>query len=102
MIYDHNKINLEHIPNEFNKLEPFIKFTTEKELQEIHQLLHLTIQHKDNNLKFPIYRNPTQTDTSVIVPNSSCHPYEHKLLSITYVSNNQKNKRKINTIKNIR
>jgi hypothetical protein len=56
--------------NNFKKLKPSLKFTTEKELHEPINFLDLTIQ-------FSIYRKPTQTD--IMIPNSSCHPYEHKL-----------------------
>jgi hypothetical protein len=35
-------------------------------------------------LEFEIYRKPTQTD---IIPNSSCHPHEHKLSGISYLVN---------------
>jgi hypothetical protein len=36
-------------------------------------------------LKFSICRKPTQTDN--IIPNSSCHPYEHKVSAIRYLFN---------------
>jgi hypothetical protein len=36
-------------------------------------------------LEFSIYIKPTQTD--IIIPNSSCHPYEHKVSSINYLVN---------------
>jgi hypothetical protein len=34
---------------------------------------------------FNIYRKPTATDT--IIPNDSCHPSEHKLAAIRYLTN---------------
>jgi hypothetical protein len=37
------------------------------------------------SLEFSIYRKPMQTD--IIMPNSSCHPYEHKLSGIKYLLN---------------
>jgi hypothetical protein len=83
MIYDQNKINTDHTINEFNKLQPTIKFTTEKEQQESINFLDLTIHRKDKKLQFLIYRKPTQTD--IIIPSNSCHPYEHKLLGINYL-----------------
>jgi hypothetical protein len=57
----------------------------EKELHESINFLDLTIHRKDRNVQFSIYRNPTQTD--IIVPTSSCHPYEHKLSGIMYLLN---------------
>jgi hypothetical protein len=39
----------------------------------------------DKRLEFSIYRKPTQTD--IIISNSSCHPYKHKLLGIKYLLN---------------
>jgi hypothetical protein len=61
---------------------------------------------KEKSLEFLIYRKPTQTD--IIIPNSSCDPYEHKLSGIKYLLNRlhtyplqrNLNKQK-NTIKNI-
>lgn len=39
----------------------------------------------DKNLVFVIFRKPTTTDT--IIPNDSCHPRDHKLAAIRYMSN---------------
>jgi CMP-2-keto-3-deoxyoctulosonic acid synthetase len=47
--------------------------------------LDITIHRKDKKLDYSIYRKPTQTD--IIIPNSSCHPYEHKLSRIKYLLN---------------
>jgi hypothetical protein len=57
-----------------------MKFTIEKNLHEEIKYLELTINRKDTKLGFSIYRKPTQTD--IVIPNSSCHRYEHKLLGI--------------------
>jgi hypothetical protein len=59
MIYDQNKTNIEHTLIEFNKLQPSIKFTIEKELHESISFLDLTKHRKDKSLKFSIYRKPT-------------------------------------------
>jgi hypothetical protein len=40
--------------NEFNKLQPLIKFTMEKELHEEINFLDLTIHRKDKRLEFSI------------------------------------------------
>jgi hypothetical protein len=45
--------------------------------------MDLTTRCKKTKLEFAIYRKHTQTD--VIIPNDSCHPYEHKILSINYL-----------------
>jgi hypothetical protein len=42
-----------------------------------------TIHRKDRNLQFSMCKNSTQTD--IIIPNSSCHPYEHKVSGINYL-----------------
>jgi hypothetical protein len=99
--------DVEHTLDKFNKLQPSIKFTIEKELHESINFLDLAIHRKDRNLQFTIYRKLTQTD--IIIPNSSCHPYEHKLSGINYLLNRlhtypitEKAKGTIrNTIKNI-
>jgi hypothetical protein len=85
IIYDQNKTNIEHTLNEFNKLQSSIKFTMEKEIHHSINFLDLTIHREEENLKFTIYRKPTQTD--IIIPNSSCHPNEHKRASINYLLN---------------
>jgi hypothetical protein len=85
MIYDQNKTNIEHTLNEFNKLQPSIKFTIEKELHKYIKYLDFTIHRKDSNSKFSIYREPTQID--IIIHNSSYHSYGHKLLCINYPLN---------------
>jgi hypothetical protein len=66
-------------------LQPSIKFTTEKESHKEINFLDLTLHRKDEKLDFSIYRKPTQTD--IIIPHSSCHPYEHKLSGINYLLN---------------
>jgi hypothetical protein len=45
----------------------------------------LTVHRKHNKLDYTIYRKPTSTD--ILVHNSSCHPNEHKLASINYLTN---------------
>jgi hypothetical protein len=76
ILYDQNKTNIEQTLSKFNKLQPSIKFTTEKELQESIIFLDLSVHHRDRKLKFSIYRKPTQAD---VIPNSSCHPYEQTI-----------------------
>jgi len=45
----------------------------------------ITISKDHNNIMFSIYRNPTATD--IIIPNDSCHPPEHKLARVRYLTN---------------
>jgi hypothetical protein len=47
--------------------------------------LDLTIHREHNKLDYTIYRKPTATD--ILIHNSSCHPNEHKLASINYLTN---------------
>jgi hypothetical protein len=69
IIYDEKKkTNVIHTLNEFNKLQPTINFTLEKEQLESINFLDITIHRKHNNLQFSIYRKPTQTD--IIIPKS--------------------------------
>jgi hypothetical protein len=73
IIYDQSKTNIDHTLNEFNKLQPTINFTIEKEEHESINFWDLEIHRNDKNLQFSIYRKPTKTD--IIITNSSCHPY---------------------------
>jgi hypothetical protein len=68
---------------EFNTIHPTINFTIENETNKKANFLDLTIQRKHDKLNFSIYRKPSD----IIIHNSSCHPKEHKLASINYLSN---------------
>jgi hypothetical protein len=81
--YEQNK-NIEQTLNEFNNTPLSIKFTTEKEYEKINYL-DITIHNNDKRLEFSKYSTPTQTD--IIIPNSSCHPYKYKLPGIKYLLN---------------
>jgi hypothetical protein len=60
-----------------------MKFAMEK---ECHSSTFLDlINRREKELEFQIYRKPTQTD--IIIPNDSCHPREHKISSINYLTN---------------
>jgi hypothetical protein len=85
IIYDQNKTSIDHTLEEFNKLQRTIKFTIEKEQQKSINFLDLLINRNEKKFQFSIYRKPTQTD--IIIPNSSCHPYEQKISSINYLLN---------------
>jgi hypothetical protein len=47
--------------------------------------LNLTIHPEHNKLDYTIYRKPTST--IILIHNNSCHPNEHKLASINYLTN---------------
>jgi hypothetical protein len=80
IMYGRNKTNIEQILNEFNNIQPSIKFTIKKGQHTKLNYLNITIHSKERSLEFSIYRKPTQTD-------SSCHQYEHKLSGIKYLLN---------------
>jgi len=59
-----------------------------------------------DNLSFDVYRKPTTRDT--IIPKDSCHPHEHKLTTIRFVTKNGKHnlniintEKEYNTIKQV-
>jgi hypothetical protein len=82
-IYDQNKTNIEQTLNEFNNIISSVKFTIEKEQHKKIAYLDIKIHRKEIILEFLIYRKPTQTD--IIIPNSPCYLYEHKLAGIKYL-----------------
>jgi hypothetical protein len=47
--------------------------------------LDITISKEESNILFNIYRKPTTKDT--ITRNNSCHPQDHKLAAIRYLTN---------------
>jgi hypothetical protein len=56
----------------------------EKEQHTKISYLDITIHRKEKSLEFSIYR---KFQTDIMIPNSSCHPYEHKLSGIKYLLN---------------
>jgi hypothetical protein len=68
--------------------------------------LDLIVHRSDKNLRFLIYRKPTQT--GMIIPDSSSHPYE-KLSGVNYLLNRlhacpittRAKETEINTVQNI-
>jgi hypothetical protein len=85
IIYDNNNTDINQTLNDFNNLQPTIKFTIEKEKNESINFLDLTIHRNKKQLQYSIYRKPTYTD--IIIPKSSCHPHEHKMSGINYLIN---------------
>jgi hypothetical protein len=85
IIYDNKKTNLKDTINEFNKLQPTIKFTIKKENHKFINFLDIGIHREKENFQFSIYRKKTATD--IIIPSDSCHPQEHKTSGIKYLLN---------------
>jgi hypothetical protein len=71
--------------NSFNKLVPTMRFTMESEIDDKINFLDFTITKEQGKLSFNIYRKPTTID--YIIPNDSCHPVEHKLPALRYLTN---------------
>jgi hypothetical protein len=85
IIYHIKKTNINDTINEFNKLQPTIKFTTEKENHKSINFLDIGIHREKDNFQFSIYRKQTATD--IIIPSDLCHPQERKISGIKYLLN---------------
>jgi hypothetical protein len=85
IVYDKNKTHNDTMITEFNTLHPTINFTVENEENKKLNFLDLTIHREHNKLDYTIYRKLTSTD--IHIHNSFCHPNEHKLASINYLTN---------------
>jgi hypothetical protein len=85
IVYDKNKTHINTIITEFKTKLPTINFTVEKEKNQKLHFLDLIIHREHNKLDYMIYKKPTATD--ILIHNSSCHPNEHKLASINYLTN---------------
>lgn len=88
IMHKESKTNIYEILSLFINIMPNMKFTLEEEKENRVNFLDITITKNDDNLSFGIYRKPTTTDT--IIPNDLCHPREHKLAAIIYLSNRMK------------
>jgi len=62
-----------------------MKFTIEKERENMINFLDITIEKEKDKLIFYVYRKPTATDS--IIPSDSCHPTEHKMAAVSYLTN---------------
>jgi len=107
IVYNKTTTDIMEVFNSFNKLLPTMKFTIEKEMDNMINFLDITIMTECDGLTFDIYRKPTTTDCSI--PYDSCHLTEHKLAAVRYLTNrmntywlNSANREKErNTIKHI-
>ena len=64
---------------------PTIEFTIEAGKENKINFLDITISKEKDKISFDIYRKPTATDT--IIAKDVCHPHEHKLAAVTYLTN---------------
>ena len=64
---------------------PTMKLTIEKERENTITFLDITIEKEHDKLIFDTYRKPTTTDS--IIPCDSCHPTEHKMAAVRYLTN---------------
>jgi hypothetical protein len=85
IIYNTQRMNIYDTLNEFNAINPKLKFTVEEQSDYTINFLDLTITNRNSTLDCSTLRKPTTTDT--IVLNASCHPNEHKRAAITYLKN---------------
>jgi hypothetical protein len=78
-------------------LQTSLQFTIEHEQNEQINYLDITIHRQQSNFGFDIYRKPTTTNH--IIPNDSCHPLEHKLSAIQFLTNRVENTRSVTSRK---
>jgi hypothetical protein len=83
IIYNPQRTNIHESLNEFNAINPKLKFTIEEQSDYTINFLDLTITNRSNTLDCSIFRKPTAT----IIHNASCHPNEHKKSVIRYLNN---------------
>ena len=64
-----------------------MKFIMERETNNRINFLDITITKEHDKLTFDIYRKPNRKITDSIIPYHSCHPTEHKLAAVRYLTN---------------
>jgi hypothetical protein len=85
IIYNEEHTNILDTLNDFNLIHPNIQYTIEMQTDNKLNYLDITIENNNGRFTFNIYRKPTTTD--LIIPYNSCHPTEHKLAAIRYMTN---------------
>ena len=85
IIFDPNHSDIQEIINDFNSLQPKLRFTAETEDNCTLNYLHLSICRTPTGLRTPIFRKSTFTDT--IIPFNSIHPMQHKYATVRYLYN---------------
>lgn len=66
-----------------NNTHKNINFTIEKELNNRLPFLDVVVVRKSTDLEFEIYRKPTNTKR--VIPNTSNHPFQHKMASFHHM-----------------
>jgi hypothetical protein len=84
IIYSSEHTNIHNTMQEFNAIHPKLKFNLETKMQNKLNYLDITISKQKVKLTFGIYKRPTTTDT--IIHSNSCHPNEHKVEAINYLT----------------
>ena len=72
ILYKETTNNIQEILDMFNNTSPTLTFTIETENNNQTNFIDITIQKRDHEINFNIYRKPTTTDT--IIPYDSSHP----------------------------
>jgi hypothetical protein len=85
IVYNKKSTNIDMVLEQFNNLTTNLNFTIEKEHNNRINFLDITIHRHPLKFEFAIYRKPTVTDH--IIPNDSCHPPNHKLSAIRFLTN---------------
>lgn len=68
---------------------PTMKFIMEEEIENKINFLDITIPKQKDKLSFDVYMKRATRDT--IIPNDSCHPQEHKLGAVRFLTNRVEN-----------
>jgi hypothetical protein len=83
--YRQSLSNIHEVLNKFNNLTPKLQFTLAEETNNCINFLDITITKTTDRLSYKIYRKPTTTNS--IIPFDSCHPIQHKLAAIRFLTN---------------
>jgi hypothetical protein len=85
IVYDTDTTNINNVLHQFNNIHADIQYTKEDEINNTINFLDVTIHRTEKKLTYNIYRKPTTTDT--MIHYTSCHPKQHKLSGIQYLTN---------------
>jgi hypothetical protein len=59
----------------------------ENEMDKKLNVLDISITRAHDRLQFGIFRKPMAMDTHMLIHSNSCHPVEHKMSGINYLTN---------------
>jgi hypothetical protein len=82
--YRHSLSDIHEVLHKFNNLTPKLQFTLDEETNDSINFLNITITKTTDRLSYKIYRKPTTTNS--IIPFDSCHPIQHKLAAIRFLT----------------